>query len=586
MRKEFVILVLLLAFACKRDEPESVTLTVVFSTVQPSTIDAVKCRAHLTGPVNLDTTRFVYRWDWESDQIWDTRYSAVSGILKEFDKPGDFMVTVEALSGDGTVLTAKGLLKVKQGFSAPVANFAIEPDSGNYKTVFTFDARLSRDAQESLSLLTYSWDFNNDQKFEVVEKGNPIAQFQFPAEGKYKVNLLVTDTSKLWSRITHEVIINRIDTLIVPVWQVEPEYPSDLDTIRLLAGSSYYYDKPQMLLRYSWKPYRGAWTEPSEEFGYTWIRPLNGTYLFGLRVYSVDDLYNEKFFEVVVSRANKQPTARVTRNMRFGNIQSVFEFSAWSSSDPDNVPSELMARWDFDGDGAWDTPFDLEKIVTRVYPEPGTYNVTLQVVDPGGLTAIAKTDIRVSPFNNPTSTLKDVRDERIYGIVKIGDQWWMGENLKWDMKQAGFGDYAATYCFNQNPAICEVTGRLYYAATVATDFTGESDARNLCPRGWHLPDIDEWLQLLQEVGRESAGSELFYGGSSDFNILMGGYAAYHHYGEFTEFEPDSLYKVAYFMTSPITGTVRTVQYRRNETTIQFRDMTPEGYYSVRCVKDN
>lgn len=153
------------------------------------------------------------------------------------------------------------------------------------------------------------------------------------------------------------------------------------------------------------------------------------------------------------------------------------------------------------------------------------------------------------------------------------------------MKQTGFGNQYPTYCFDENPAICDVTGRLYFAATIASGYTGETEMRNLCPRGFHIPTVDDWLELLQEVGRESAGTALFYGGKADFNILLAGYAVYHHYGPFVEFDPDSLYKVAYFMTSPIITSVYSLQYKRNDTKVQFREMTTEGYYSVRCVKD-
>ena len=218
--------------ACKREEVP-VTLTLEFSSVKPTTIESTLCRARLAGPATLDTTGYVFRWDWESDGTWDTKYSAVPWIRKSFATPGDLNVKVEALTADGIALIATAQLKVIQGFSAPVPDFKFSPDSGNFRTVFTFNAALTRDAQETTSQLTYSWDFNNDQKFEVVEKGNPIATHTFSTDGKYKVNLLVTDTSKLWARVTKEVNVNRLDTLIVPAWQVTPDYPSDLDTVRM-----------------------------------------------------------------------------------------------------------------------------------------------------------------------------------------------------------------------------------------------------------------------------------------------------------------------------------------------------------------
>ncbi len=584
MKRGFLIPVLIFFLACKREEVP-VTLTVEFSNVKPSTIESTLCRARLAGPANLDTTLYVFRWDWESDKTWDTKYSAVPWIRKSFTLPGVRTVTVGALAANGQVITATAQLKVVQGYSAPVPDFTVSPDSGNFRTVFTFDASRTRDAQETGAMLTYSWDFNNDQRFDVVEKGNPIAHHSFSASGIYKVNLLVADTSKLWARVEKEIIVNRLDTLIVPAWHVAPEYPSDLDTVRMDASGSSYTGAPGTSFVYSWKKPRGAWTESSADPVLVWLRPAEGIYMMSLRVYGPDNLYNEKTFEVVVARANKKPTARIEKNIRFGNILSVFEFSAWSSSDPENVPSEMQVRWDFDGDGNWDSPYSYDKIAQRVYSIPGVYKVKVQVMDMGGLTDIATTEINVSGNTNPTSQIKDVRDEQVYGIVQIGKQWWMGENLKWDMKQVGFGDYYPSWCFNDNPAICTVTGRLYYAATVAADYTGETETRNLCPRGFHIPTMDDWTELLQEVGRETAGTALAYGGKSDFNILLGGFAAWHHYGQYNEFEPDSLYKVAYFLTAPIVGNARVMQYRRNESTVQFRDVTTEGYYSVRCVKD-
>jgi uncharacterized protein (TIGR02145 family) len=340
-----------------------------------------------------------------------------------------------------------------------------------------------------------------------------------------------------------------------------------------------------MQFKYSWRQFRGAWTEPSENPVFTWTRPANGTYRFWLRVYGPDGLYNEKEFEVVISRANKKPTARVTRNMRFGNILSVFEFDAWGSSDPENVPSELQARWDYDGDGLWDTSFDYLKRVKRVYTVPGIYQVKVEIMDSEGLKDVAKTDIHVSRFTNPTSQIKDVRDEQLYGIVQIGNRWWMGENLNWMPTRVDYPGRVTWMCYEDNPAICEVTGKLYYANAVAAYFTAETEDRNLCPRGWHLPSVDEWLELIREVGGESAGTALFYGGSSDFNILLGGYAAWFVYGGYEEFQMDSIYRVANFMTTTISNTALTLQYKRNETTVQFRPLPADGYYSVRCVKD-
>jgi uncharacterized protein (TIGR02145 family) len=483
-------------------------------------------------------------------------------------------------------MTATQEVTVIQGYSPPVPVFTVQPDSGNIKVLFSFDAGGTRDAQEGTNLLTFAWDFNNDQKFDLTQVGNPIAEHRFSEAGKYLVTLQVTDTSRLSAFFRKEVTVNRLDTLIRPVLVMAPEFPTDQDTVRISAVGSYYKDNPNMGLRYAWKRSGAGWLEPGTNPEYVWPLPPNGSYRIQVQVYSEEGLYNFGEIEVVVSRANKKPTARITRNMRFGNILSIFDFSAWSSSDPEGVPSDLQARWDFEGDGNWDTNFSYEKNMRRVFTVPGVYNVTLQVMDKEGLKDEATADIHVSGYSNPTSQLKDNRDGQVYGIVQIGDQWWMGENLKWIPDRLGSTERTPWICYNDQPANCEVLGRLYHAATVAAHLTGETEDRNICPHGWHLPAPEEYRELIDRLGAASAGTALAYGGSSDFNLLPGGYAAYHMYGGFEEFETDSIYRVAYLMTQSIgSSTATLLQHRRNDMEVNFRTKPVDGYYSVRCVKN-
>jgi uncharacterized protein (TIGR02145 family) len=585
MKSAIITGLVLILLACSREEQVPLSLALDFSVSQPKTVESTICTARLSGPATLDTSDFLYRWDWESDEIWDTRYSAASSVRKDFTEPGDYLVTVEALSEDGKVLTATKTLKVIQGFSAPRPIFIVSPDSGNIKTVFTFDAGSTSDAEEEMNMLTFSWDFDNDQVFDFTVKGNPRAEHQFAEAARYTVTLMVSDTSGLSGKISREVSVNRVDTLIRPVLTLDPEYPSDLDTLRISAAESFYSGNPDIGFRYSWKRLGTVWDEPAVLPVYTWIRPPTGTYLIRVRVFSPEGLYNEGQIEVVVSRANKKPTARITRNMRFGNIFSVFEFSAWSSSDPENVPSQMQARWDFEGDGNWDTPFDYEKNIKRVYDVPGVYQVTMQIMDSEGLKDEASIDIHVSRFSNPTGQLKDIRDDRVYGIVRIGDRWWMGENLQWLPVRYSNTSRVPWICYADHQANCDALGRLYHAEAMVNYFDGTTEERNLCPRGWHLPTKDEFQDLIQAVGSGTAGTAMAYGGSSDFNLLPAGYAAYYVYGGFTEFQTDSIYRVAYLLSSDVGTMATTLQHRRYDEQAQLRNMPADGYYSVRCVKD-
>ncbi len=109
-----------------------------------------------------------------------------------------------------------------------------------------------------------------------------------------------------------------------------------------------------------------------------------------------------------------------------------------------------------------------------------------------------------------TGTVTDI-EGNTYKTVKIGEQWWMAENLKVTQYADGTAiphvtddnDWAAlgdnntdkAYCFYNNNANLGY-GALYTfaAATNGTPHSG-SHIQGVCPIGWHLPSDAEWTQL-------------------------------------------------------------------------------------------
>ncbi|MCB2218986.1 MAG: PKD domain-containing protein [Bacteroidetes bacterium] len=78
---------------------------------------------------------------------------------------------------------------------------------------------------------------------------------------------------------------------------------------------------------------------------------------------------------------NQQPVASFTISPTGGNLTTVFTFDASGCSDEQDPTSALQVRWDFEGDGIWDTQYSTDKITSNQFQEPGSYNVKLEVKD-------------------------------------------------------------------------------------------------------------------------------------------------------------------------------------------------------------
>ena len=101
-------------------------------------------------------------------------------------------------------------------------------------------------------------------------------------------------------------------------------------------------------------------------------------------------------------------------------------------------------------------------------------------------------------------TLMDSRDGHRYKTVKIGNQWWMAQNLNYETK------YGSS-CYNDDVSNCTKYGRLYTWATAigkseeqcgcgnSCDL-GSDIVQGVCPAGWHLPSRTEWETLIDAVG--------------------------------------------------------------------------------------
>jgi uncharacterized protein (TIGR02145 family) len=188
-------------------------------------------------------------------------------------------------------------------------------------------------------------------------------------------------------------------------------------------------------------------------------------------------------------------------------------------------------------------------------------------------------------FTGGKDTISD-KAGNYYKIVKIGEQYWMAENLNYD---AGNG----SWMYQNNSSNAVTYGRLY---------TWEV-AKNVCPTGWHLPSDEDWKTIETFLGMSSSdvnivdtwrgttegdklksasGWNSSGNGSNDyaFSALPGGYC-------YADNNFDRIGASAYFWSS--TGYSETHAYSRSLVdflkTIYRGTSAKSNGFSVRCVRN-
>lgn len=191
---------------------------------------------------------------------------------------------------------------------------------------------------------------------------------------------------------------------------------------------------------------------------------------------------------------NQVPVALIACNPEEGNIQTLFDLDAGGSSDPDGLAHLLTYRWDADADGDWDSDFGHLKVVTAQFPEPGTYEIRLEVKDSYGMVSAASSSVTVDSLHHMT----DSRDGQVYPIVKMGTNWWMGRNLNYGSaipydRLPSLDAAVEKYVHPEDPD--SLKGGLYTWAEMM-GYTYYEGGQGICPPGWHLPTDTDWKALM------------------------------------------------------------------------------------------
>jgi uncharacterized protein (TIGR02145 family) len=576
-----ILIILGLAIAsCTSDEPvPSPAISVSVSpesgnTTQTFTFDLSKSESK-----NGRSAKVFARWDWEGDGIWDTPFTKILSYTHRYYVPGTWRPKVEMTNMAGVSDTAGLTIQVERGYSAPHALVKVPQSTGHIFTAFLLDGSGTRDDEDSVNLLKYRWDFDGDGNWDTPFGDSARIHRVYPVTGFYQPRMQVRDPSGLISTGSADILVTLEDPLLVPAFRCLPDSVTDITEIRMDASASVDGNNPANPLRYRWDwENDGIWDTG-------WLSSSITTHVFqreeivfvGLQVMSLRGLQNRVTNRIRVYHENRPPTANFTMSTFSGNTKTEFRFDGWWARDIESSPSEMLFRWDWDGDGQWDTDYLKTPAMIRRFDTPGIYNTAMEVTDPLGLRDTCYKVISVSHGTNETGMIMDNRGlgYDYYGTVLIGNLWWFQRSLTLQDQSILYRKYNEQYYFGYDLGPFRDYGLYYQYDKLPI----------VCPSGWRVPSKEDWENLFSHYPEDQLYDALMPGGISDFSAALSGQ------GEGAPLNFNGLNQTGYYWSTSLTldpsGTsiwVVSFDKTRREVLRGF-DAKERMVYGVRCVKE-
>ncbi len=213
-----------------------------------------------------------------------------------------------------------------------------------------------------------------------------------------------------------------------------------------------------------------------------------------------------------------------------------------------------------------------------------------------------------------TGTVTDI-DGNIYQTIKIGNQWWMAENLR--VTRYNDSSLITQLTILSNPdtiwanrtteAYCNFDNNYNPVYGLLYNWYAVSESRKLAPAGWHIPADDEWKELELYLGMSQENTDkLNWRGNNEGDKLKAegplGWSFYENVWGTNEsgfsalggcccvfngyFGNPGLQSTGFWWSSSLKDEQAWYRYLDYKNSNIFRYYGPKTYgFSVRCVKD-
>ena len=323
-----------------------------------------------------DSDGTIVQWCWDfgdgtiSDEVSPSHVYQQNGVM-------EIILTVT----DELGATDTAIASISVGNLPPVAILTVVEATRPTGSTFSFDASGSFDPSPQGSLTRFEWSLSGGDEYE-IETSVPSLAHAFADDGQVTVRVRVTDSDGATgvSELLSITATNRLPTVSRVTWS--PNDPSDVDDVVFTVHAS---DPDGEITGWTWILESGAMGS-SQEFAHAFED--DGSYLLSIQVRD-DDGASSNSYSVTIPIRNAPPVAEFTAVQGSTCGVSSVQFNSSESYDPSPTGRIVHVAWNF-GDGT-SCPgnsagcSDSERTAPEhCYSEPGTYIVTLAVIDEHG----------------------------------------------------------------------------------------------------------------------------------------------------------------------------------------------------------